>query len=82
MESLNVDTNFYGLSKICDRFIRLPEVCHLTGHSRSKIYDLIKRKLFPLPLKPYGSRISVWRLSDIIEYMSNCTTGGKYEYHS
>lgn len=30
-----------------ERFIRLPEVMHLCGLSRSTIYDLISRDAFP-----------------------------------
>lgn len=30
-----------------ERFIRLPEVIHLCGLSRSTIYDLISREAFP-----------------------------------
>ncbi|EBW6762497.1 AlpA family phage regulatory protein, partial [Salmonella enterica subsp. enterica serovar Java] len=30
-----------------ERFIRLPEVMHLCGLSRSTIYDLISREAFP-----------------------------------
>ncbi len=32
---------------VLDRFIRLPEVIHLCGLSRSTIYDLISREAFP-----------------------------------
>ena len=30
-----------------ERFLRLPEVMHLCGLSRSTIYDLISREAFP-----------------------------------
>lgn len=33
-----------------ERFIRLPEVMHLCGLSRSTIYDLISREAFPANL--------------------------------
>lgn len=34
-----------------NRIIRLPEVKHKTGNSRSTIYDLMKDDLFPKPIK-------------------------------
>lgn len=30
-----------------ERFLRLPEVMHLCGLSRSTLYDLIKKNAFP-----------------------------------
>lgn len=35
-----------------ERFIRLPEVMHLCGLSRSTIYDLISRDAFPQQISP------------------------------
>lgn len=41
-----------------ERFIRLPEVMHLCGLSRSTIYDLISREAFP---KQISSVVKTWR---------------------
>lgn len=41
-----------------ERFIRLPEVMHLCGLSRSTIYDLISREAFP---KQISSAVKTWR---------------------
>jgi prophage regulatory protein len=41
-----------------ERFIRLPEVMHLCGLSRSTIYDLISREAFP---KQISSAEKTWR---------------------
>lgn len=41
------------------RLVRLPEVCRITGLSRSEIYRLINLKRFP-PSVPLGERIVAW----------------------
>jgi prophage regulatory protein len=41
-----------------ERFIRLPEVMHLCGLSRSTIYDLISRRNFPKQISLGGK---TWR---------------------
>ncbi len=41
-----------------ERFIRLPEVMHLCGLSRSTIYDLISREAFPKQISLGGK---MWR---------------------
>lgn len=41
-----------------ERFIRLPEVMHLCGLSRSTIYDLISREAFPKQISLGGK---TWR---------------------
>ena len=43
-----------------ERFIRLPEVMHLCGLSRSTIYDLISREAFPKQIS-LGGKKEMWR---------------------
>ena len=47
------------------RFLRLPEVKHATGYSRTSIYEKINAGEFPKPY-PLGARAVGW-LSDDIE---------------
>lgn len=51
------------------RFIRRPEVEHLTGLSRPTIYRYIQQGQFPEPVK-ITKRAVGWRESDIIEWMN------------
>ena len=41
-----------------ERFIRLPEVMHLCGLSRSTIYDLISREAFPKQISLGGKNVA------------------------
>ena len=50
--------------------LRLPEVERLVGIKSSTIYSRIKTGTFPPPEKN-GSRISVWRESEIREWLAN-----------
>ena len=47
-----------------DRLVRLPEVLHLCGLSRTAVYDLIARKAFPGPVR-IGPRSVGWRHSEV-----------------
>ena len=47
-----------------ERFIRLPEVMHLCGLSRSTIYDLISREAFPKQISLGGKNVA-WAQSEI-----------------
>lgn len=51
------------------RFIRLPEVLHLTGVSRSTLYDLIKRGDFPGSVSLGGKSVA-WLSSEIETWMA------------
>ncbi len=42
------------------RLLRISSVCEATGYSRSQIYNLMARNLFPSPIHPLGSRMSAW----------------------
>jgi len=45
-------------SALNDRFLRLPEVIHVTGLSRSTIYDLISRSTFPAQITLGGKNVA------------------------
>jgi predicted DNA-binding transcriptional regulator AlpA len=51
-----------------ERLIRVKEVKYMVGFSTGKIYDLMQKGEFPKQIKIGGS--SVWRLSDIKDYIS------------
>lgn len=55
---------------ITNRFLRLPEVKHLTGLSKSSIYTMISENSFPRQIS-LGSRTVVWLDSDIQKWISN-----------
>jgi len=46
------------------RFIRLPEVRHLTGLGKSQVYALALAGKFPAPIK-LSERCSAWLESDV-----------------
>lgn len=52
-----------------ERFLRLPEVMHLCGLSRSTIYDLISREAFPKQISLGGKNVA-WAQSEITAWMS------------
>lgn len=51
------------------RFVRLPEVLHLTGISRSTLYDLIKRGDFPASVSLGGKSVA-WLSSELETWMA------------
>ncbi|EOV9625514.1 helix-turn-helix transcriptional regulator [Cronobacter sakazakii] len=53
-----------------ERFIRLPEVMHLCGLSRSTIYDLISRESFPKQVSLGGKNVA-WAHSEITAWMAD-----------
>lgn len=53
-----------------NRFVRRPEVSHLTGLSRSQIYKLAKDGEFPLPIQ-LSARTVAWSLSDVTRWMDD-----------
>jgi len=53
-----------------DRFLRLPEVMHVCGLSRSTIYDLISRNAFPAQVSLGGKNVA-WLASEISVWMSD-----------
>ncbi|MBP2157200.1 helix-turn-helix transcriptional regulator [Erwinia rhapontici] len=53
-----------------DRFMRLPEVINTCGLSRSTIYDLISRELFPTQISLGGKNVA-WLASEIDGWMQS-----------
>ncbi len=51
------------------KFLRIRDLQEKVGLSRSQIYKLIQGEEFPRQLK-IGSRISVWKESDVDKWMS------------
>jgi prophage regulatory protein len=56
-----------------DRILRLAEVLHTTGHSRSSLYREIRAGRFPQPV-PIGDRSRGWRDSAIQAWIRNLET--------
>ena len=52
-----------------ERIVRLPEVCRLTGLSRSTVYRRVIRGDFPPPLRLGGHAVG-WRLSEVQGWIS------------
>ena len=53
-----------------ERFLRLPEVLHLCGLSRSSVYDLISRESFPKQISLGGKNVA-WAQSEITAWMAD-----------
>jgi prophage regulatory protein len=53
-----------------ERFLRLPEVLHLCGLSRSTIYDLISRNAFPQQISLGGKNVA-WAHTEITAWMAD-----------
>lgn len=51
-----------------DRNLRLPEVRHITGLSKSEIYRRIKAGVFP-PQRRISSRVAIWPESDVTAWV-------------
>jgi prophage regulatory protein len=58
------------------RILRLRDVVHLTGLSRSTVYSLIQNEKFPKPLR-LSARASGWLLGEVEEWINSCREGGK-----
>lgn len=52
-----------------ERFLRLPEVIHQCGLSRSTLYDLIARNAFPAQVSLGGKNVA-WLQSEVTAWMS------------
>ncbi|WDX46536.1 helix-turn-helix transcriptional regulator [Salmonella enterica] len=62
-----------------ERFLRLPEVMHLCGLSRSTLYDLIKKNAFPQQITLGGKNVA-WLQSEVIAWMADRIAQRKREY--
>jgi prophage regulatory protein len=51
-----------------DRFMRIPEVTHVTGLSRSTIYNCVDDGSFPAPVR-LTARAIAWRESEVRQWM-------------
>ena len=52
-----------------ERFLRLPEVIHQCGLSRSTLYDLIARDAFPAQVSLGGKNVA-WPQSEVTAWMA------------
>ncbi|NDJ56703.1 AlpA family transcriptional regulator [Enterobacteriaceae bacterium 4M9] len=52
-----------------ERFLRLPEVMHLCGLSRSTLYDLIRKNAFPQQVTLGGKNVA-WLQSEVTAWMA------------
>lgn len=70
-----------SLNHFPEKAIRLREVCSRIGMSRTHVYRLVGRGLFPAPVR-LSERVSVWREADVNGWLrqkfdsSNATTSG------
>lgn len=53
-----------------DTLMRLPAVTQATGYSRSSIYSLMKRKVFPAPVRLAGGGAVAWRSSEVAAWIA------------
>jgi len=60
-----MDTN----SQIAERLIRIAEVQHICGLSRSSIYESIKRGVFPVQVK-LSPKSSAWLYSEVLAWIN------------
>jgi prophage regulatory protein len=58
--------------------LRLPEVMHRVGFSRSAIYKLVARKQFPKPIN-IGVRAVAWREDEIEQWLTDRTSDSRSE---
>ncbi len=64
MQSLSRSTNNEE-DQVNERIIRLPEVKHLTGLSRTTIYSSMTKNQFPKSIQLGNGRMVGWTLSSI-----------------
>ena len=62
-----------------ERFLRLPEVMHLCGLSRSTIYEFIRKGEFP-PQVSLGGKNVAWLHSEVTAWMAGRIAGRKRGY--
>ena len=64
--------------KLTDRLLRLPEVMERVPYKKTKIYDLMSKKLFPQNIK-LGSNLFVWKASEIDKWVVTTARSGKWK---
>jgi prophage regulatory protein len=60
------------------RLLRIREVLHLTGLTRSTMYSYIPRGLFPAQIK-IGLKASAWRLDEVEAWIEARTKASRPE---
>ena len=51
---------------MAEELLRLPAVKARTGLSRSSLYEMVRAKAFPAPIRPYGTKAMVaWVASEV-----------------
>lgn len=60
------------------RFIRLKEVLAICGMSRTSVYEAIKERKFPAPIRLYG-RSTAWIKSEVQQWAQNCIRKSRSE---
>lgn len=53
-----------------NRILRLREVCHVTGLSRTGVYERMRNGGFP-PSVSLGGRCVGWNLSEVIDWINS-----------
>lgn len=53
------------------RLLRVPDVLSLTGMSRSMLYQLMDRGLFPRPVSVAGTRMKAWSAAAVSEWIED-----------
>lgn len=58
--------------------LKKPQVRALTKLGNTRLYDMIKKGLFPKPVLLGGARAVGWRTGDIYDWLNNLSAGGKH----
>ena len=56
-------------------FVRLPQVMHMFGCGKTKIWTLVKQGKFPAP-KKLGGKLAVWDIQELREFQKEISTKG------
>ena len=65
----------FGIPQATSRAARLPEVLHLTGKSKTAIYQDIRDGRFPAGFL-IGKRARAWMLSDVMAWLDSRAAAG------
>lgn len=55
--------------------MKLPEVCTVLGIGRTALYSAVNDGCIPRPVKPMGSRVSVWPAGEISQLQKAVIAG-------
>ena len=56
-------------------FIRMPQVMHMFGCGKSKIWALVKQGKFPAP-KKLGGKLAVWDIQELRKFQKGISAKG------